>query len=1178
MSLQTLLRDRRGLVFAVPAGALAVLVVVAALNLDSGSTKQNRVSRIGDAEALLAPRTATTDELSRASNSVEDQASISLASGAWIQVADETGRLAQQYSATKLDPMPGSQLAMTEPRAMMYMKDGRVLVLSSRKGVAFAPRRALESGTLEEDVVVRLFKPARNSDGKIEAEVDVDHDIPAVVITAEQAQFDGILGEVRCDKAVRVATEAGSFAGEGLSLVLDADGDGLERLVVERATEPIRIDRAARAMAAKRSNDNSTNPAEKPDTTQPPAIHDPSDVALDTKPKKNKKTKPDASFYRLVLSGGVEIVRVRRGEISTVKGDELVAIFNLESHGIDDVAFAPTRSDDGNDGTKLATNESIMHPRSWLSPRHHSATLMAPTALTVSALAFAQPQVSSGASTATPSRDLASSNSAPDDGDSVTVTFGGRLVMLPAIDPDDQLAHKDDIRFDVIGPRVELLDGRSSSRITCSRLRYSVRDERVEAEGREGFPLRVTSPRMQLEGSRFWANLSNEGIDAGKGRLEGAGSMAFSRADAQRVSLLQWAPMMVVDASRMLVSADPGAVLMVQSTPPATEFRFDPSTQDLEIKWTGGVDLRFTEGGDQAKLSLARFEGGVNVFGRQFEMDAASLEVAFAPDDSQRIDAIIADGGTKVRRLGGEGSMNAERLELFLGTNSAGDPIPRRLVARTAVEARDARQVIWTEDLVVGFREKVAPAVDAAIAANSLTATGAAFEVAQGGGALGDNLGDIDIESVHAKGGVQILLKEGARVFAQELIGDASKRKLRLTGDNVAIVRTNVVADNLRDLRFDDATRSARSEGPGRFRVFREPLTLGEGKVERPNPQGRPSMEASWSESLDYSEVAETRGNVDIRGDVKVRSRPSDTTSDAIDAQSILLELGIDPKSKGAALSKDAVPHGAAGSSQELANAERSLDHFIAKGGARLESRTFATAERVGEPRVFRVSGEHIEYDLRTREGLVVGDGGILVNMPKSAQAAVSETAPTKPSTTAKAQGSIALGADGTTRFRWKERMAIEHQYDDVFKIVMQRDVELLHAGLRVDDTMSMRCDTLEAMVKRPLEKKDSVIDETGASGERGVDLGGPAEMLSIKGSGAVIIRTAEQDIECGEFDYSLATGIATLTAAPGRTVTVAMKGQPSPIRAQQMIWDLRNGRLQVSKVSGVGAAGSSGR
>ena len=65
--------------------------------------------------------------------------------------------------------------------------------------------------------------------------------------------------------------------------------------------------------------------------------------------------------------------------------------------------------------------------------------------------------------------------------------------------------------------------------------------------------------------------------------------------------------------------------------------------------------------------------------------------------------------------------------------------------------------------------------------------------------------------------------------------------------------------------------------------------------------------------------------------------------------------------------------------------------------------------------------------------------------------------------------------------------------------------------------------------------------------------------------------RTPEQDIECGEFDYSVATGVATLSAAEGRTVTISVKGQPAPIRAQQVVWDLRNGRLQVSKVSGAG-------
>ncbi|MFZ9879895.1 MAG: hypothetical protein ACO3QC_00645, partial [Phycisphaerales bacterium] len=246
MNLREFFARNRGFLFAVPAGALAVLVVVAAINFDQGSAAPRRQSRIEGAEELLAPRTASAEELARASGSIADQTAVTLAAGAWIQVADEDGRLAQQYSATKLDPLPGSQLSMAEPRAVIYMKDGRVLALAARKGVAFVPRRALESGTLEQDVEVRLFKPV---DGQ---RVDIDRDTPAVVVTADQAQFDGVLGEVRCERAVRVATDAGSFAGEGLSLVLDGDGDGIERLTVDRALEPLRIDRAARAMAAKR--------------------------------------------------------------------------------------------------------------------------------------------------------------------------------------------------------------------------------------------------------------------------------------------------------------------------------------------------------------------------------------------------------------------------------------------------------------------------------------------------------------------------------------------------------------------------------------------------------------------------------------------------------------------------------------------------------------------------------------------------------------------------------------------------------------------------------------------------------------------------------------------------------------------------------------------------------------
>jgi hypothetical protein len=219
--------------------------------------------------------------------------------------------------------------------------------------------------------------------------------------------------------------------------------------------------------------------------------------------------------------------------------------------------------------------------------------------------------------------------------------------------------------------------------------------------------------------------------------------------------------------------------------------------------------------------------------------------------------------------------------------------------------------------------------------------------------------------------------------------------------------------------------------------------------------------------------------------------------------------------------------------------------------------------------------GEHIEYDMRTREGLVVGDGSIFVNLPPKPDANARSVERTP--------GAISLGSDGTTRFRWKRRMAIERQYDDVFRMRMESGVELLHAGARPDDTLSMSCDTLEAIVKRPLRDAtttpatatpatttSTTATPDSARAADGVDLGGPAELLGVKGSGRVIIRTPEQDIECGTFDYSVVTGIATLTAEEGRAVVIAVKGQPSPIRAQQVVWDLRSGRLQVSKASGV--------
>ena len=1137
-----LLQRRRGLVFAVPAGALAVLVIVAALNFDQGTPPSKREGRIKDAQALLAPRVATAEELANASGSLSEQTAISLTEGAWVQVADETGRLAQQYSAARLEPQPGSRLRMTEPRARMFQRDGRVMTMSAQGGLVSVPKRALESGSLAGDVVIRLFKPV---DGR---EVDVLRDAPSIVVHADEAEFDGVAGEVRCERAVRIETDAGSFAGEGLTLVLDASGDGIETLVVDRALEPIRIDRASRAVAAKRREQRAANAAldvraatEDGDRAIASAAGAPSTVSRESRsdnapaggtrtPATTPATTPapmpaatPARFYRLTLHGGVEVIRSRGGAVSTIRGDQLVAVFSLESEGLDQLAIVPAQQ--GSSFAPFSASGSTMTMSRFASP----------PALALATLAFAAPQ------------------SAPDssaESDQVIVSFGGRLEMVPVVDPAEQLASKDDIRFDVLGSRVELVDGRSRTKVQCARLRYSVRDERVEADGRDGYPLRVVSSRLTLEGSRFWASF-REGV----GRLDGAGSMAFARGAARDVALrdmrwLELAPALAPDVARMLVSADPAAAVLVQDTPPGAidpaSIRFDPAQQELEITWKGGVDLRFAGDGDNARIAGARFEGGVDVFGRQFELGSRTLDVAFSPKDSERIEAIVADGGTRVRQLGGSGAMQAERLELYLGANSKGDSIPRKLVARSAVEAKDERQTIWTEDLVVTFAEK------RVAGAPPVVNTGAQADA---------SLGEIDVELVEAKGGVQVMLAEGARVFADELAGNALERKLKLTGDNVAIVRSNIIADNLRDLRFDDAARSARSEGPGRFRAFKKPIAVGEGRIERPDPKDQASLDASWSGQLDYVEsavkpamasadgasapavprgvaaAAGSRGSLDLRGDVRLRSRPSELVSDSVDANSVVLELGLADAKQGA------VPE---------ADAARALEHFLARGDARIESRTWTTADHAGEPKLFRLTGDHIEYDLRTREGLVVGNGGLLVNVPPGADAKA-------PVRTVGGATPIGFGAEGATRFTWREKMELDHLMDDRYAVRMQSQVEVLHAGARDQDRLSMRCDALEAKVRRP--------DETaGAKATSGVDLGGPAELLGVKGTGNVFIRTPGQDLECGEFDYSVQSGIATLKAAEGRAVTVVFANQPTPLQAAEIEWDLRAGTLEIRK------------
>jgi hypothetical protein len=159
---------------------VAVAVVLMAWWLEPEPTRAPRRHRDIDVTELLAPDAPTTEERANASD-VSDSASVLLEEGAWVQVADDEGKLKQQYSAERIEPLPDGWLEMERPRAMMYLGGGRVLSLRAEHGLLSAPDQAIESGLLKGDVVIRLFVPQH---GEV---VEIGTTPPAMIVRTEEA-------------------------------------------------------------------------------------------------------------------------------------------------------------------------------------------------------------------------------------------------------------------------------------------------------------------------------------------------------------------------------------------------------------------------------------------------------------------------------------------------------------------------------------------------------------------------------------------------------------------------------------------------------------------------------------------------------------------------------------------------------------------------------------------------------------------------------------------------------------------------------------------------------------------------------------------------------------------------------------------------------------------------------
>jgi hypothetical protein len=1006
------------------AGSLAIVAVAWLYDARSSGAGRQPRRHAGPVTELVVPAPLSDQERSGSGPRFGSQESVRLSEGAWVQVADANGNLKQQYTAARIDPLPDKRLSMDAPRAVLYGEGGRIVTMRGDTMTARVPRRELESGRLTGNVVIRIFRPR---DGR---PVDLRTDAPELVVECPEASFDAESGEVRCDRQVRILGESVSFDGEGLSMTLSRGGGSIERLVVDRALSPLRINRtAANAGRGRRAS----APGPVPGSSAGVRGWVPAVAMAAAAP-------PDAGrLFELTMDGGVAVRSWEGSRLSTVDGDVVRAVFTLREGGSGGIASRGAL--DGPSGAPGA----------------------GPLAAQVAVAAF-------GAA------------AGDDDDDLVEIRFKGRLVMVPAEKSTPALGAPDAVRLTVTGSPARIEDSLSETVVVARRATFESVVERMELEGTPDEPASVRNPDFTLDAARFALDRS-----AGTGSSEGPGTIVMGGAGSK--------PLVVSWARRMAL-------------------RLEPGTGDAEGSFRG-----------------ADFEGEVEARGTDFELESGTLSVEARPEGRKDVPRrIVAGGGVRARGLGASrGRFEADRVEIALSPNAAGDAQPRTLVATGDVMAADDAQVLWASGLRATFVE---PRPGAAAAAGELRS---------------------DVGEVVAEGPVELALSDGSRVFASRLEGDGAGRTARLVGPDVMVIRGNLVLDQLAEVNVQESPARLGAVGPGRASSFRdEVLPRADGRVGRPRVGGVPRMQATWRESLAYADGAvksrdgsPDRGLLLLQGGVRVRASREANEAEALDADEVQVEL-LPRAARGGPRAGDG----------EGAGDAQAIGTMRAVGNVRLEARQWADARRQGDPRLFRMNAPNIAYDGSTGGALVDGAGTLLVFDPPPPAAPARADDPKSP-----------FSPHGTTRFTWKRSLAVERMADRSSRITLEREVVMDHLGDSTAATGTVNADRMIATV-RGVEGGNAPRSADG-----GLALGGPAELTRVRADGRVTVRTGDMDVEANEFDLDVPTQVGFARGGDGRLATVVRRGTPTPARAHAFRWDLAKGTLSVE-----GARGTIGR
>ncbi|MCH2133620.1 MAG: hypothetical protein MK116_07705 [Phycisphaerales bacterium] len=641
--------------------------------------------------------------------------------------------------------------------------------------------------------------------------------------------------------------------------------------------------------------------------------------------------------------------------------------------------------------------------------------------------------------------------------------------------------------------------------------------------------LRITCPLVQYHTlDKRFDLLGDEtrDVDLLTDRFRAEGSWMWAKPEAGEAGFVNPGTIEVLSASPLAKAVQQEANGTLAPTGAETLLAKDESTAvELELTWTGGIDIEFDPddpggggdpNGDPALRSIL-FRDDVAVRSKDGTIDCGSLQMQFTRGDNGRSE-------------------------------------PERMVALENVRARNDDQTLWTDQLIV--------TMDA---------------VADEAPVAGDDLfgGRVDVKDFLATGDVQVLLADGGRAFADRLEGDARQETAILTGGNVTVARKEMLIDHGRRLVISRMEGTATWEGPGQARMLRYPLDVSADKrVDRPTVPTKPpagsdqqakadeagspvTMRARWNDEMVYdSRFNEGAGAIELKGKVAVVAEPSPIERSTMDGDSLSLQFAFPPAVAPSTTATAPSPERNDPLALDgLEGSSRVLEKLIAKGDARLEHREWLDADKNDLPRVFYIAAKHITWDdLRVRAE-VIGNGDMVIREP---QRDGDDPTPEGP-----------FAGAGTSRFVWTKRLDMVRQPSSRFEISMVGDVEGLYRGATDEDIASVTAQKIEAITQR--SRPSASLDDGDDVGP--LDFQGDMEIEKLRAEGTVYLATRQRRADAHVVDYDTRTQIATLSARPGRKVSVVTEGSPLPVKATRMVWNMdpRVDSIQLVEPSGTG-------